>query len=295
MDFGEVLDGALTLYRRNFALFIKLSLAVMWAPVALLVFLQLRFLAGFQAAARVGNPQAILTLWQDQFGAIVLWGLLWVVLYTAASLLLTAGTIRVISDNYLGRDPSFQEAFTQGVGKIVPLFLVELGKSILLFIIIVISSVVIGVIAGLSGAMGLAGAILFISLAVVGAFWLAAYVWSAYGLTTPVIVLESLQSSFDSFGRSWELTTAARLRMFGWIAVAWLLASFLPYLVFRAVGFMIKDLGQTVLLGWLMVQSVFTIFLIPIRPCVRTLAYYDLRVRREAFDLELLGKELGVG
>src|SRR5439155_7684987 len=149
-------------------------------------------------------PQLLLTLWQDQVAAIVLWGLLCLVTDTAASLLHTAGMIRIISDNYLGREPSFREAFSQGVGKIVPLFLVELGKSILMFIISVISIVVIGVIGGLSSALGVAGEILFISLAVIGAVWLAAYVWSAYGVTTPAIVLESLPSSFDSFGRSWE-------------------------------------------------------------------------------------------
>jgi len=30
-------------------------------------------------------------------------------------------------------------------------------------------------------------------------------------------------------------------------------------------------------------------------PCVFTLMYYDLRVRREAFDLELLSQHLSAG
>jgi hypothetical protein len=33
--------------------------------------------------------------------------------------------------------------------------------------------------------------------------------------------------------------------------------------------------------------------LTPILSCVYTLMYYDLRVRREGFDLQLLGQQLG--
>ena len=37
-----------------------------------------------------------------------------------------------------------------------------------------------------------------------------------------------------------------------------------------------------------------SLFLYPFISCVFTLFYYDLRVRKEAFDLELLSQQLGV-
>ena len=41
------------------------------------------------------------------------------------------------------------------------------------------------------------------------------------------------------------------------------------------------------------VGSLLGIVLAPILPCALTLAYYDLRVRREAFDIQILSEQLG--
>jgi len=41
--------------------------------------------------------------------------------------------------------------------------------------------------------------------------------------------------------------------------------------------------------------SLVSIVLTPILPCACTLLYYDLRVRREAFDLQMLSAQLGTG
>lgn len=47
--------------------------------------------------------------------------------------------------------------------------------------------------------------------------------------------------------------------------------------------------------GLEMVANVIQVLLYPIMPCAFTLFYYDLRVRKEAFDLEYLSRELGFG
>ena len=36
------------------------------------------------------------------------------------------------------------------------------------------------------------------------------------------------------------------------------------------------------------------ILVYPLFSCILTLMYYDLRVRREAFDLQILGQQLGI-
>jgi hypothetical protein len=38
-----------------------------------------------------------------------------------------------------------------------------------------------------------------------------------------------------------------------------------------------------------------SLFVYPVISCVFTLFYYDLRVRKEGFDLEVLAKQLGLG
>lgn len=288
MEFGEILDGALSLFRRHFGLFLKLSLAVMWLPIALGVYWRVRFL-GLSAA----NPEQAAALLQGEVLSFSLWALAWALIYGAGMLLLTAGSIRIIADSYLGREPQFGEALGFGVGKIVPLFLVGLGKSLLLILIGVLCGVVIAVTAAAGKALGPGVVILGVFVEVVATIWLVLYVATGYMVTTPTVVLETLPSSFDSFGRSWELTRGARGRVFGLVFVGTLIAGFLPQLVLSAVGGLVTELLPSFVLPWTIVAAALPIVLTPIVPCILTLAYYDLRVRREGFDLQLLSEQLG--
>lgn len=288
MEFGEILDGALSLFRRHFGLFLKLSLAVMWLPIALGVYWRVRFL-GLQAA----NPEQAAALLQGELVSFSLWALAWAFVYGAGLLLLTAGSIRIIADSYLGREPQFGDALGFGVGKIVPLFLVGLGKSLLLILIAVLCGVVIAVTAAAGKALGPGVVILGVFAEVVATVWLVVYVATGYMVTTPTVVLESLPSSFDSFGRSWELTRGARGRIFGLVFVGTLIAGFLPQIVLAAVGGLVTELLPSFVLPWTIVAAALPIVLTPIVPCILTLAYYDLRVRREGFDLQLLSEQLG--
>ena len=283
MEFGEILDGALQLFRRHFGLFLKLSLAVMWLPLAFSIYWRARFFG--LATATAEQTAAVM---QSQIVPFMLWGLVWGVLYGAGMLLLTAGSIRVISDSYLGREPQFGDSLQFGVGKIVPLVLVGLGKTLLLFLLLILSGVVIG----LTGAAG-GLAVLLVFIEVIAAVWLFIYVACGYMVTTPVVVLETLSSNFDAFGRSWELTKGARGRVFGLVFVAGLISSVLPALVLSAVGALIGQLAPAATIAWTVIAAVLPVVLTPIVPCVLTLAYYDLRVRHEGFDLQLLSEQLG--
>ncbi len=283
MEFGEILDGALQLFRRHFGLFLKLSLAVMWLPLAFSIYWRARFF-GLATA----TPEQTAAVMQSQIVPFALWGMVWAVLYGAGMLLLTAGSIRVISDSYLGREPQFGDSLQYGVGKIVPLFLVGLGKTLLLFLLIILSGVVIGL-TGAAGGM----AVLLVFIEAIAAVWLVIYVACGYMVTTPVVVLETLSSNFDAFGRSWELTKGARGRVFGLVFVAGLISSVLPSLVLSAVGALIGQLAPAATIAWTLIAAVLPVVLTPIVPCVLTLAYYDLRVRHEGFDLQLLSEQLG--
>jgi hypothetical protein len=81
--------------------------------------------------------------------------------------------------------------------------------------------------------------------------------------------------------------------MLGLAVVGWLISSLLPAIVAQAVGALVVEMIPSGQLAWSLVASVFPIVLAPILPCILTLAYYDLRVRREGFDLQLLSEQLG--
>jgi hypothetical protein len=288
MEFGEILDGALSLFRRHFQLFLKLSLAVMWLPIAMLLYWRIRFISLLE------TPEQAAALLMAEIVPFVLWSLLFAVVYGFAVLLLTAGSIRIISDSYLGREPKFGDAVALGFSKIVPLFLVGVGKSLLLALLFFVGAMVIGVSVALAQVLGAGIAILATLASLVGTCWLVLYVASGYMVTTPVVVLEPLNSAFDSFARSWELTRDAKRKVLGLVFVGYLLASLLPSIVLSVVGELVKEIAPAAMLPWTVVSAGVPILLAPIIPCILTLAYYDLRVKREGFDLQLLGEQLGI-
>jgi hypothetical protein len=269
MAFGEVLDGSLTIFRRHFALFVKLGIAALWLPVAITIYVSL-----------AGGQQQHLAL-----------SLLANFLQYFAGLFLSASAIRVISDAYLGHEPQFKDAISLGVSKIWSLFVAGLSKGIIVggvaILIGVVSAVTIPSIA--KGGGGAAMLVLF--LAICGGGWFAVFLACGYAVTTPVVVLENLNSATDSLGRSWTLTKGAKLKIFGIFFVAGLIV-FLPVLIAAGLASVIKAgslIGGEV---FEVLAAALPIILTPLLACIVTLVYYDLRVRREGFDLQVLSEQL---
>jgi hypothetical protein len=106
-------------------------------------------------------------------------------------------------------------------------------------------------------------------------------------------VLEPLNSGSDGVGRSWTLSKGFKGRAFGLFCVVFVL-----FILF-GLGFVVIAAIATALFKPLLVPAVIglglvLLFLYPFTSCVFTLFYYDLRVRKEAFDLELLSRQLGI-
>ena len=285
MQLGEILDGSFNIYRRHFGLFMRLSLALVWLPTAAGIYMQVRF---------SNSPFEMLNILEQHTGTTVLFGLLLIVVWTTAGLLLKAGTIRIISDSYLGQEPQLGSALRFGVSKILPLLLVTFSKNLLLILVpgagalVVVLLVMVGKVVGVGGLIGFVG--------FVGLGWFVVWVACVYGTTTPIVVLEDLTSSFDAFGRSWELTRGARGKVFGTAVVAWLISQLLPQMVVGGISGALGAAGNTSLQPlFVVVASLMGIVLAPILPCAITLLYYDLRVRREAFDLQVLSEQMGMG
>ncbi|HET9387498.1 MAG TPA: hypothetical protein VFO67_20345 [Gemmatimonadales bacterium] len=271
MAFGEILDGSLTIFRRHFGLFVKLGVVALWLPVSITIYVSL---AGGQ---------------QQHLGLALLASLI----QYFAGLFLSASAIRVISDSYLGEAPQFGDAIALGASKIWSLFVAGLAKGIILagigLLIFVVGAVTVPT---LMAGGGSGGAALMLILAITLGGWFLTFVACGYAVTTPIVVLENLASATDSLGRSWGLTRGFKLRIFGIFFVAGLIV-YLPAMVVGAVAGVLG--AQSVMIG-----SVFEVFaaalpivLTPLFSCVVTLLYYDLRVRREGFDLQVLSEQLG--
>jgi len=287
MRLGEILDGSFNIYRRHFGLFMRLSLILVWLPTAAGIYLNLRF---------SNSPFELINLLEQNIAGSIGIFLLLLVVWTACSLLLKAGTIRVISDSYLSHEPELGASLRFGVDKIIPLLLVALSKTLLLILLYVAAGLVVALLYFMGRMLGPGVAGLLVFAGAVSAVWLVVWIACAYAMTTPIVVLEDLTSSFDAFGRSWELTRGARGKIAGTIVVTWLISQFLPQLVIGGISGALGVAGNESLQpAFVVVASLLGIVLAPIVPCALTLLYYDLRVRREAFDIQVLSEQLGMG
>lgn len=287
MRLGEILDGSFNIYRRHFGLFMRLSLILVWLPTAAGIYLNLRF---------NNSPFEVLAIFQENIGRSIGLTILAVVIWSVCGLLLKAGTIRIISDSYLGQEPELGASLRFGVSKIIPLLVVALSKGLLLIILYIVSALGVALLYFMGRMAGPAMGALMVFVGVIGALWFVIWIACAYGTTTPIVVLEDLPSSFDAFGRSWELTRGARGKVFGTWIVAWLISQLLPQLIVAGIsGALGVASNESVQPFFVVFASLIGIALAPILPCALTLLYYDLRVRREAFDLQVLSQQLGTG
>ena len=178
-------------------------------------------------------------------------------------LLVSGASIRVVSEAYLGRDPGMAEALNFAFSK--------LGRTLS---------------AGLSaGILTILALLLFIIPGIFVACGLAVAVQAA--------VLEPLNSGSEGVGRSWSLTKGFRGKAFGLYCVIMVLIV-LSLLGFAVVAGIAAAIFRPLVAPAVIGMGLVFLFLYPFTSCVFTLFYYDLRVRKEAFDLEVLSRHLGI-
>ncbi len=113
-------------------------------------------------------------------------------------------------------------------------------------------------------------------------------------LAFPALVLEPGTSPLAALSRSWWLTRGSRWRMLGLLVTLFILL-YVPIIAIAALITLFLPAGggtQTHDVATLAVVGVLQMLLYPLLYCVLTVAYYDLRVRKEGFDLEVLASTL---
>lgn len=139
---------------------------------------------------------------------------------------------------------------------------------------VVVASLLFGLAIGL-GAIAL----------LVGAIFLGA----ALGVFMPALMVERLTAT-ASIGRSWRLTSGHRGRVFGAWFLAFLITLLLSLAISAVIGIAITTGTATV--GAQMIGIVGSVLTTPFLAAVVVIIYFDLRVRKEGFDLELLASQL---
>jgi hypothetical protein len=264
MTLGEVLDRTFKLYKSEFWLFA----GIMSLPFLFLFFVNVGI--GWLSTSEVASIRAG-NLPSTSAGQILAAGLgagLFVLLLT---FVLTgigqAATIFAVSEIYLGRQATIRGAFERVRGHLLPV----LGTIFL---------------------VGLAVGLGFILLIVPGVILMC-----RTGVAVPAAALEDLTPGV-AFSRSMDLTKGFALQMFVILLLAIVLAigvSMVFTLPFTLLATM--PTPHVLPFGLLILQYVGAfigqVLVAPVQVIAFSLMYYNLRVRKEGFDLEHLMGSLG--
>lgn len=258
MTLGQVLDTTFSLYKRNFWLFVGITS---------IPFLAVLILQVGAAALQLSRPSPQPASPALASGAIV-GGIVFLLVYFLLAGAAQAATIFAVSDLYLGRAATVRGSFRKVGGKafrvILVLLLVGLtvGVGFLLLII--------------------PGIILFCRTAV----------------AVPASMLEDTKA-VGSIERSMQLTKGFAMQIFLIFLLVWVL-SYIALLIFQVPFAYLQgataQARQTLVFGMLALQHLSSflsnVLVGPIGTIAFSLMYYNLRVRKEAFDIQHLMNSL---
>jgi len=287
---GELLDGAFTLYRRNFLLLVAIA-ATVQLPYAVL---QLVVYRVADIGGRIGSLQTFGTTINNQNGQLtpgqtsqltgdigafaVYIGVLLLVQYFVVYPLSLAATTHAVSNRFLDNPATVGGSYRAAFG---------MWRSLIAMVLLL--ALMIGgsfAIAVLLGVLTGSPALIFLLVLVVAVF--AAIVLVRTDVAAQTIVIERT-SGRGGLRRSWRLTKGFFWRIVGILLVLGLLQG----IVGAVLGLPVVAVAQSLPLDTQQmisqaVSAVSAIFVAPVTLVTLTLLYYDLRIRREGFDLEML-------
>ncbi|HEY7766528.1 hypothetical protein [Longimicrobium sp.] len=278
LGFGEILDGAFSLYRRNLTTFLLTALL----PVAALVvggaIVAVLTGTGSEAAAGIGAfGLAVLLL----LSVMVQWGAL----------------VHQASQSFIAQPIDIKEAVRTGVRSMFTLlgsaFVTNVGMSFVMiggFLVMALAGAVVGALAApaLSIVLGAGMIFGFVFVYVGGAAVLAG--------AGPAVIVEG-KGPVEALSRSVELLRGAFWRTVGLVMVTATIV-YLPMIAVAFVSGLTEGVsgaeGGAAEAGAGIVILAVAIAAAPFIASVFVLAYYDRRVRTEALDVQLMTESLAL-
>jgi hypothetical protein len=209
--------------------------------------------------------------------------LLWLVTQLIIIPLVTGATTKAVSDKYLGNPVTIGSALKEAWGCIGTLLLTQ----------------------WVSGIIILVG---FLLLIVPGILWMLSYmliapvvmieatdrrVHQAYSLTGETRSVTRVMDRSEIRRRSWELVKGNRGKVFVVIIVLMLLPLILTVGANSVTGLGFAGNSIAAVTVRSIISQVITILVFPLQTIAVTLLYYDFRIRKEGFDLEMLSQAMG--
>lgn len=260
--FSELIDAAFHVMRARFSTFATAGAILMIPGMGITM-----LMAGFMPAAgatTVPDPSA-----GTLFGMVGL-GLVALFLYP----LVFGAIVHVAARTYLGEPVELSDGFARARARYWTLVRATISKYGLVFLFFMAAGLFASMFAIASPALGVA--------AVVGVMFASLYLLVMWAMTTPVVIMEDVKVG-TALERSANLTKGARLRIIAIFGVLWALV----WAAMMTVAFA----GTLVLRSPVAAQLVSNLISVVTYPFIAVLlavVYFDLRIRNEGFDLEVM-------
>lgn len=294
MTTGELLDRTFNIYRNNFVLFVGISaLAAVFyvAGMVLLVVLGITLpTPGARFDARTVIP------------IMALYFLILGLFYLIGASLATGATIYAVSKVHLGQTAAIGESYRTifpWVGRIIRIVLSVMIRMIGVFLLmyiaaILVSLALVSVLGGIRStlAAGIIFGIIIFGVIIAG-YVFALRVFFKYSVAVQACVLEKA-AAVQSLKRSAFLAKGSLWRIFLIYLLTGLIGFALAF-VLQLPGTLLQKVSEAFAA---LIWQFFAMFLavtisFPISTIAISLLYYDQRVRKEAFDLQLMVQSLG--
>ena len=305
LGFGEIVDGAVQLYRRDFGLYYLIvlvcslpayALTVVWNPNELLESAE-----ALDSAADPALAMEQFATMMGQAGFLLLVSLISLAFSFFASVALAVAMHARIEGRPSSLGTAYRGAFphlASAAGASIVAFLIFLVVFVVVWLLslVILAGFALGGLADGSLWLAVVGfGIMVVALLLVVFFWRAA----TFGIL-PAVVVEG-RSAMDALGRSLSLCRGAWLRVIGIMVVA-TIVSWAPTAAvtfFTGTWELFLSSGEVATISptrqWVLntASLVLTPLAMPfLLGCIMVL-FHDRRVRSEGYDLERLADEMG--
>jgi hypothetical protein len=310
MSTGDVIDRAVRLYRRNFTPLLQITAVptlIGWVVSLMFWYGYTNLLTG--ASSSRGLPASALAM-------LILGGLGYPV-WMFAMLLTVSGLCRVVGDHLmLGAPITFRGCFAavkrrlgaitlMGLLSVALLFAAYLVVTIFVFVLFLLVALIVGVIAAARMPQWVATVTLTVTVIVaVAASLLLILVVASRVVFLPQVVMIEGESAGNALGRAIRLgkgnwyRVAAIVGFTYFVSFSLLAALTLPVLFGLYVSGLVNAeffVGPTWSILYTSFGQISNLLSLPIWIVSFTLLYFDSRVRKEAYDVDLLAREINPG
>ena len=265
LSIGEILDVAINIYKRHAVTFF-IAVLVVVAPVQLLsAVVELSAQIDEQTFTQT-SPTGEVEFDTDELWVVVSAFLVIGALAVGASTLSTAACFKAVTDAYLGRRPEWRESLA---------FAVRRAHSVLWVTL-----------------LGMVVAGFGLLLCVIPGVWL----FVAFSVAVPALLVENAKGT-RALGRSRELVRGRWWPTFAILLVGFLLAFLVTALTqgaLTALSFADPDNDAVAFASTAIGGTIAAVLTTPFTAAFTAVLYFDLRVRKEGFDLELLADRVGL-